>query len=96
MKKAKLMLLGIGVFAIAGGALALKAQRTLVNNAYCNTSAQSGACTAAGSPTTYTAVAPDKFTLDGTGNTQAYNTFCTLVASDACDAVTTIYSGTNE
>jgi hypothetical protein len=78
MRKAKLILSGIALFAVVGGSFAFKAHRGI--SSYCRIAAQPGVCT-----TTYVNTSFSTTTIPTFGVT----TYCTLIPGAQCTATVT-------
>jgi hypothetical protein len=81
MRRAKLILSGVALFALVGGAFAFKATRGVTS--FCRVSAQPGVCTfQLNNATVYTTAAP----------TSGVTTYCTLSPTAQCSATVTSVS----
>jgi hypothetical protein len=80
MSRAKLILTGVALFAVAGGALAFKAQRGAVS--FCRVSNQTGICTTTLNDISFSTTTP----------TQGVTTYCTSLPGAPCRAtVSTLF-----
>lgn len=91
MKKAKLVLMAVAVFGIAGGVLAFKAQKFIAVPLYCAGSSQTDHCSLASDFTTILPGSDFSYTTTPSGG--QFTSFCTEDVNAAC-AVSSIYTTT--